>query len=494
MQDRTNSGGSSRSAFRRRFRARRTSHRASSWRNYSLLLLMVLLAEVGVGIFVLKDLRQSYVQVQKMYEGSVRGLRRIGELQYEAQETRRSILYALTTNDGNLQVSYADQTREADRLVTQGIAEYLAQAQLPQELSVGHRLTADWKSYLKIRDEVLARILEGSPKEAVDLDLAAGVPLFDKVRQDLEEIKRLYDEQASQRLFVVAGFFRRSVVKLVAAFGFGVLFGSIALWAIERSKMRGAVQLAKLQMDFVASVSHELRTPITAILSAGENVRDGLVQERQELREQGSIITGQAGQLMELVDQVLQFASTTKGKPWHAEKSVDVHEFIEHTLRNNDGILREGGFIVEQHIDAALPTIIADPAVLLRCLENLIGNAVKYSGPSRWIGVTAHVNWDGNNNNEVEISVQDRGVGISDTDLPHIFDPFYRSPQVVAAQIRGTGLGLSIAKRSAEACGGRLTVKSEVGVGSTFTLHLPIPEPVEATLAASRMSSVEGRS
>src|SRR5215469_6208557 len=342
MSGRINSGGSTRWPFRRWFSSRGSSRRVPFWRNYSLLLLMVLLAEVGVGIFVLRDLRQSYVQVQKMYEGSVRGLRSIGELQYEAQETRRSILYALTTNDGNLQVSYADQTRAADRLVTQGIADYVAEAQLPQEFSVGHRLTADWKSYLKIRDEVLARILEGSPKEAVDLDLAAGVPLFEKVRQDLEEIKRLYDEQASQRLAVVAAFFRRSVMKLLAAFGIGLLCGSIALWAIERSKMRGAVQLANLQMDFVASVSHELRTPITAILSAGENVRDGLVQGRQGLEEQGGIIAGQAGQLMELVDQVLQFASTTKGKPWHAEKSLDVHEFIEHTLRNNDGTLREG--------------------------------------------------------------------------------------------------------------------------------------------------------
>src|SRR5579862_9587102 len=293
--------GFSISALRRRFWKRRSVQRVPSWRDYSFLFFMVLLTEVGVGIFVLKDLRQSYVQVQKMYEGSVRGLRRIGELQYEAQETRRSTLYALTTNDGNLQVNYADQSREADRLVTQGIADYLAQARLAQERSVASRLTSDWRSYLKIRDEVLGLILEGSPKEAVDLDLAAGVPLFERVRQDLEDIKRLYDEQASQRLGFVAVFFRRSVIKLLTAFGFGLLFGSIALWAIQRSKMRGAVQLAKLQMDFVASVSHELRTPITVILSAGENVRDGLVQGSQDLLEQGEIIASQAGQLMELV-------------------------------------------------------------------------------------------------------------------------------------------------------------------------------------------------
>ena len=486
--------GHSGSSARRWFKAQRSTKRAPSSRNYGFLLLMVLLAEVGVGIFVLKDLRQSYVQVQKMYEGSVRGLRRIGELQYEAQETRRSTLYALTTNDGNLQVSYADQSREADRLVTQGIADYVAQAQLPQERSVADRLTSDWKSYLKIRDEVLGLILEGSPKEAVDLDLAAGVPLFEKVRQDLEDIKRLYDDQASQRLAVVAGFFRRSVAKLLAAFGFGLLFGSVALWAIQNSKMRGAMQLAKLQMDFVAAVSHELRTPITAILSAGENVRDGLVEGRQALQEQGSIIAGQAGQLMELVDQVLQFAATAKGKPWHAERKIDVHELIEHSLRNTGSVLQEEGFTVEQIMDPALPAIVGDPAVLSQCLQNLLGNAVKYSGTNRWIGITARVEWNGDASCELQISVRDRGVGIGEADLPHIFDPFYRSAQVVAAQIHGTGLGLSIAKRSAEACGGRLTVASELGIGSTFTLHLPIPEPAREELISPHMTGIGDRS
>src|SRR6201993_920400 len=221
------------SSVRRWFSAQRSVTRAPSWRNYSFLLLMVLLAEVGVGIFVLKDLRQSYVQVQKMYEGSVRGLRRIGELQYEAQETRRSTLYALTTNDGNLQVNYADQSREADQRVSDGIAEYLAQARMPRELEVGKRLENDWNAYLKIRDDVLGFILESSPKEAVDVDLRSGVPLFDRVRQDLDDIKRLYDEQASQQLVVVAASSRRSVLKLIAGLGFALLFGSVAIWAIQ---------------------------------------------------------------------------------------------------------------------------------------------------------------------------------------------------------------------------------------------------------------------
>ena len=86
---------------------------------------------------VVWDLHNSYLEVEKIYGGSVRGLHRIGELQYYAQETRRSTLYALTTNNGNLQVNYADQSREADHRVTEGIADYLRQARTPEELSTG---------------------------------------------------------------------------------------------------------------------------------------------------------------------------------------------------------------------------------------------------------------------------------------------------------------------------------------------------------------------
>src|SRR5882724_8862 len=179
----------------------------------ALLLLVVFGVEVGLSVFVIRDVRTVSVETQKMYARSVLGLRQIGELQYEAQETRRSTLYALTTNDSNRQVEYADQSRDADRRVTEGIAVYLQQARLPNEIELGRRLQRDWSAYLKVRDEVLASILEGSTKEAVDMDLSGGVPSFDRVRQDLEEIKRLYDAQASEELTRVSMSSRRSIIR-----------------------------------------------------------------------------------------------------------------------------------------------------------------------------------------------------------------------------------------------------------------------------------------
>src|SRR6267378_2043665 len=208
--------------------------------NSSLLLLIVFLVVIAVGLFVIRDLHTTNVEAQKMYAGSVLGLRRIGELQYEAQETRRATFYALTTDDSNLQIEYADQSREADRLVNEGIIEYLRQARTPQEIEIAGRLQGDWSEYLKVRNEVLASILEGSTKEAVDLDLAGGVQSFDRVRQDLEEIKRLYDEQASQRLANVVATSRRFAIRLIAVLAFTLIFASASVWAIQRSKMLAA--------------------------------------------------------------------------------------------------------------------------------------------------------------------------------------------------------------------------------------------------------------
>jgi signal transduction histidine kinase len=246
---------------------------------------------------------------------------------------------------------------------------------------------------------------------------------------------------------------------------------------------RRAQKLAKLQLDFVASVSHELLTPLAAIYCTGQNVMDGLVQTRTDSMAHGSIITSQARQLTDLVKQILLFASTQNGTNRYALRPLEVSGILQ-TVRNNVAVLVEGtGFNIEQQVQAGLPFVMGDLSALSHCLQNLISNAVKYSGRNRWIGISASVHEPKNRHKEVRISVQDHGSGINSSELPHIFEPFYRSPKVVDAQIHGTGLGLAVAKRIAEAMGGRLSVTSKVGVGSTFTLHLPVTLRSDAEIA-----------
>src|ERR1700722_4424127 len=452
----------------------------------ALLLLIVFGVEVGVGMFVIRDVRMAGIEAQQMYASSVLGLRQIGELQYDTQETRRSTLYALTTNDSNLQVEYADQSHEADRRVSGGITAYLKQARMPNEIEVGHALQRDWSAYLAVRDEVLASILEGSAKEAVDMDLKGGVPSFERVREDLEEIKRLYDRQASEELDRVSASSWRSTIRLVGVFCFTLIFATFSVWAIQKSRMLGTVQLAKLQMDFVASISHELRTPLAVIRSAADNIADGVVEGKDQLAKYGSVIRNQSRQMTDLVNQILLFVSTREGRSHYILQPLEVPDVVNSVVENTAGLMREAGFEVEQHVEPNLPRVMGDLFALSRCLQNLLVNATKYGGQTRWVGIRAFREKTGHlGHGEVSISVQDRGIGIDKSDLPHIFEPFYRSPSVRDAQIHGTGLGLPLARSIAEAMGGRLTVESKLGAGSVFTLHLPIAREVSRAVASS---------
>jgi signal transduction histidine kinase len=462
-----------------------------SQQGFALLLILVFAAEAGIGILVIRDLLGSSTETQKMYDVSVLGLRRVGEMQYEAQETRLRTLYVLTIHDSDRENDYAVPSHGADVRVSNDIAWYLSQARTPQEIEYGKRLADDWSAYLRIRDQVLGLLAGGGIKEAVSLDLAAGVTSFDRVRGDLDKIKQLYDEQAVAQVDRVFESSRRSIVWLIGGLCLALLLGGVAVWAIQRGKMMGAMQLAKLQMEFVASVSHELRTPIAVILSAGENVRDGLVSEKQDVIQQGSIIATYAGELMDLVDQVLLFSAATTGDTPRNVRPVTPHEILESALKSTSSTLQVAGFQVEQQIEPELPSVMGDPLALSRCLQNLIVNAVKYSAKQRWIGISARVNEAADGRSEVQISVQDHGIGISDADLEKIFDPFYRSPDVMVAQIRGAGLGLSIARRNAEAFGGRLSVTSSVGRGSVFTLHLPVSGPTSPEVATTSQPGVE---
>src|SRR2546429_360560 len=234
-----------------------------------------------------------------------------------------------------------------------------------------------------------------------------------------------------------------------------------------------AHKLAQVQMEFVASVSHELRTPLAAIFSASENIKDGYVEGRKNLKFYGSILTSQTRRLIDLVDRILLFASTRTGKTRYSVVPLTVAEILAVIRKNVIEEIEEERCTLEEHIEPGLPSVSGDLSAVSACLRNLISNALKYGGEERWIGLSATCHETENHAKEVWFSVQDHGEGISASELTHIFEPFYRSPKVVTAQIHGTGLGLALAKRIAEALGGRISVVSELGVGSTFTLHLP---------------------
>jgi signal transduction histidine kinase len=260
------------------------------------------------------------------------------------------------------------------------------------------------------------------------------------------------------------------------AISFGVLLLLVISMAILIFTSTRAQRLAKLQMDFVTAVSHELRTPLTVISSAAENIAHGVVEGKPQLEQYGSVIGAQARKLFEMVEQILLFAAIREGQQRYSMRPLEVPEILDAALSGTAGLIRTAGFHVEQQIEPNLPRIVGDLPALSQCVQNLITNALKYGSEQKWIGIQARLTEHGLTGKEVQISVADRGIGIAPEEIRHIFEPFYRSPSVTAAQIHGTGLGLPLAKSIVETMQGQVTVKSAPGRGSTFTLHLPCVE------------------
>jgi len=260
------------------------------------------------------------------------------------------------------------------------------------------------------------------------------------------------------------------------AISFGVLLLLVISMAILIFTSTRAQRLAKLQMDFVTAVSHELRTPLTVISSAAENIAHGVVEGKPQLEQYGSVIGAQARKLFEMVEQILLFAAIREGQQRYSLRPLEVPEILDAALSGTAGLIRTAEFHVEQQVEPNLPRIVGDLPALSQCVQNLITNALKYGSEQKWIGIQARLIEHGLTGQEIQISVSDRGIGIAPEELRHIFEPFYRSPSVTAAQIHGTGLGLPLAKSIMEAMKGQVTVKSAPGRGSTFTLHLPCVE------------------
>jgi len=255
---------------------------------------------------------------------------------------------------------------------------------------------------------------------------------------------------------------------------FGVLMLLAVTIAMVLIASQRARRLAALQMNFLAGVSHELRTPLAVISSAAENIAHGVVSDNAQVMRYGTSILRQARQLTQLVEQVLLFATTGQKFGNYLLRRVDVCEVIEAAIESTSAMASAAGVTVKRRIEMKLPPVAADFGALSQCLQNLITNAIKYGGDARWLEIRADARRESGAIREVELTVSDKGIGISPVELKHIFEPFYRSPAVAGSNVHGTGLGLPLAWTVIEAMHGRLTVSSEPGKGSAFTIHLPV--------------------
>jgi two-component system phosphate regulon sensor histidine kinase PhoR len=230
-------------------------------------------------------------------------------------------------------------------------------------------------------------------------------------------------------------------------------------------------RLERARRDFVANVSHEFRTPLAVIQGFAETLLDGALEDVKNSRRFSKIIFEQSQRLSRLTDDLLKLAQIEGGQFSAELRQADAGPILESCVESARGLIRSGQkkLTLELEYPPSLPPLRADVRSIEEILQNLLGNAIRYTPVGGRIHVKAAVMDD-----EIVLSVADTGIGISGEDQTRIFERFYRADAARSRESGGTGLGLSIVKHLVEFHGGRVEVESEIGRGATFRVFLPM--------------------
>jgi signal transduction histidine kinase len=253
---------------------------------------------------------------------------------------------------------------------------------------------------------------------------------------------------------------------------FGILFLLAAAMVTLVLSLQRTRTLARRQMDFVAGISHELRNPLTAIQSAGYALAKGAVKEEEKIRRYGQIISREGQRLTRMVEQVLSYAGIEQSVKQYDWQIVRMEEVLEMVLQEYVSVFEEEAWEVKVKSDRNLPPLSADPKALKSCLRNLIDNSLKYADEVKILQIEVNSRLD-SGRSWIDVSVQDRGRGLSSSEIQRIFEPFYRGADHLASSKPGTGLGLALVERHVKAHGGKVQVFSEPGGGANFLLSFP---------------------
>jgi signal transduction histidine kinase len=243
------------------------------------------------------------------------------------------------------------------------------------------------------------------------------------------------------------------------------LFGGYLLWRDVRREVR----LASLRSQFVAGVSHELKTPLASIRMFADTLRLGRLKSQKTQEEYLNTIVNESERLSRLLSNVLDFSRIEEGQMAYQFAPVSVPDVVVAAAKAMSYPLEQMGFTLAIALEDGLPEIQADRDALIQALINLLHNAMKFSGSSRRIELSAARIED-----SITIRIADQGIGIDAAEHKKIFERFYRASSSNPERIPGTGLGLTIVSHIVNAHRGAVQVESAPGCGSTFSITLPL--------------------
>ena len=255
---------------------------------------------------------------------------------------------------------------------------------------------------------------------------------------------------------------RRMFVLITVAAGASLL----ALVLTVRAD-RASAALASMKSDFVAAVTHELKTPVALIRLVGDTLANGRYSSPKTVQEYAGLLSVEASRLGSSIDNLLTYARYSQTRAADSTELVDVEaaDLVEDALQGFRPTLATLEFELSVDLPPDLPQVCVDRPAVIRALENIVDNAIKYSGATRRLALSGRAA-----GKSLTLTVKDSGSGICREDQVRIFERFYRGRNVLTS---GSGLGLPIAKRIVESHGGRIDVRSEVGVGTEIDVTLP---------------------
>jgi signal transduction histidine kinase len=262
------------------------------------------------------------------------------------------------------------------------------------------------------------------------------------------------------------------------------------LYEAERHARAEAEAAVRLRDVFFSVAAHELKTPLTSLLGQAQLLLRRIARGRSGMPDDldatlvrsASVVAAQAERLNKMVSSLLDIARIDQGRLAIDQMPLDLGALARQVVEEVQPTLGQHTVLFEEEPDDV--TIEGDALRLEQVLQNLISNAVKYSPDGGVVRVRV-----ARRASRALLEVEDQGIGIPEAQLPHLFDRFYRADNTVPYHISGMGIGLFVVREIVGLHGGEITVKSQQGAGSTFSIWLPLPEPALATTGRAAIAT-----